>query len=674
MPGPSPTATAEPIFEFRRLNGSEVIWSDYVALFHPPESGAVCVMAYQAEVAKGEYRTRNAGAKGSEVVDAVRAHRPRFHTLCGFRETVPAWARRKGLDYREAPCKAEWNLASLGSLWIELDYYNKPRLKGLSAEDMAAMVLDRVAERDLPQPSMLVSSGKGLYGIWRHEPLAPYGKHGALAIWKATQKALNDHFVDFGRDIAAMSPTTNLRVAGSRNDGKTVRVVWPMFADMIGRHSFADLKAQILPYTAEQVKAHREAKAAAKAVRKAAKVAKQAAAIAAGEPPKPVPAFKLNRGTFQRAVQRDLEALFHDRFGGRPVPQGSRDLWLYTLTCAAAWLLDPAALRDEVRRLAPLCGLAPRRALVLMGAVLRNADRSAAGKTRTHKGRSGCDYRYRTNPRRLVDEFGVTVEDAERLDLRVLVPRSLKASRTAERAAAYRKRKGAKPRTDVQAGRLAFGQWALEQHSAGVRVDELAFQAKARFVTFGSKSWVEKAMREARAVAIGKPQRKGVPGQPRKVPVEAATAPEKNPYGSSRSISGLDKAAAPIVAGKRASYDASVTAMHLITAEARAALSRDRAALDVPEGCDPLHLGQYVLANGQWYRWDFERQTSYPVHAGAVQYDEHDILGVPLDQELYDAWQADIDRRREEVIAAIVAEREAGEAAARGAAEREVSA
>lgn len=669
-PGTSPSETPEPIFVIARKPARDVLWSDYVALFHPQESGAVCVMAYQAEVAKNDYRTLQAGAKGSEVDATVRARRPKFFTLCGFRETVPAWARRKEKSYRDAPCKAEWNLASLGCVWVELDYYNKPRLKPLSAEDMAAMVLDRIAERDLPQPSMLVSSGKGLYAIWLHEALAPYGKHGALAIWKATQKTLNGHFIDFGRDIAAMSPTTNLRVAGSRNADNTVRVIWPMFADTIRRHRFADLKDGILPYTPEQVKAHREAKAATKAVRKAARVAKQAAAVAAGEPPKPAPAFKLNRATFQRAVMRDLEALFEDRYQGRPVPVGSRDLWLYHLTCAAAWLLDPVALRDEVRRLAPLCGLAPRRALVLMGAVLRNADRAAAGKTRSHKGRPGCDYRYRTNPRRHVEEFGVTVEDAERLDLRVVVPRALKVARTAERAAAYRQRKGAKPRADVQAERLAFGQWALEQREAGVSVDELAFQAKARFVKHGSKSWVEKAMREARAVAIGKPQRKGVTGRPRKVPVEAAAPAEKNPYGSSRFISGLDKAAAPVVAGKRSSYDAGVTGMHLITAEARAALSRDKAALDVPEGCDPLHLGQYMLTNGQWYCWDFERQTSYPVHAGAVQYDEHDILGVPLDRDLYDAWQADIDRRHEEVIAAVVGEREAAEAAARASAEQ----
>lgn len=612
VPGPSDTEAAAPIFEIRRQLASELVWSAYASLLHPADAEGVSIYAYQEAVAPDEYRTRRAGAKGAEVVATVRAHKPRFVTLNSFRETVPGWARKKNLTYTTAPISAEWNLASLSAVWVELDFYKKARWKHLTPEQMVHFVLKRIEERRLPKPSLIVCSGRGLYLLWLHDRLPAYGKHGGLGVWKALQKAVNDHFIDMGRDIAAMSSTTNLRVAGSNNtfevDGQkvsaTVRVVWPMFADQIERYAFSRLKAECFTYTAAEVKAFRAAKAEERVARKAAREAKRAAAVAAGEPPKPR-SFRLTRATFQRAVMVDLERLFDDTFDGRPVGEGSRDIWLYHLTCAATWVLEPVALRAEVKRLAPLCGLAPRRAMTLMGSVLRNAARAAKGKTRTHKGRAGCDYRYRTNPRRMVEELGVTVEKAERLDLRVLVPRALKATRMAQRAEAYRRSRGAESRRDQQAERLAYGRYALERRAAGVPVDELAFEARAKYgPKKGSKSWVEKAMREARAVALGTPKAK--PGRPRKAAVEpVAIAPENNPHGSSRSMTGLDKDAPAIVACEAPAYDEDRHSVHL-TMDTRAAASPDEAALDVPEDCDPdwMRYGVMQVPDGTWREWN----------------------------------------------------------------------
>lgn len=606
VPGPSDTDAAAPIFELRRLNASELVWSAYASLLHPADAEDVSIYAYQ----EGD-RTLRTGAKGAEVVATVRVYKPRFVTLNAFRETVPGWARKKNLTYTTAPISAEWNLATLNSVWVELDFYKKPRWRHLAPELMVHFVLERCEERGLPQPSLIVCSGRGLYLLWLHDRLPAYGKHGALSVWKALQKAINDNFIDMGRDIAAMSATTNLRVAGSKNtftvDGvkvsETVRIVWPTFADQIERYSFSRLKAECFTYTADEVKAFRAAKAEERAARKAVREAKRAAAVAAGEPPK-ARSFKLTRATFQRAVMADLERLFDDIFDGRPVPEGQRDIWLYHLTTAAAWLLDPAALREEVKRLAPRCGLAPRRALTLMGSVLRNANRAAKGQTRTHKGRAGCDYRYRTNPRRMVEELGVTVEKAERLDLRVLVPRALKSTRMAQRAEAYRRSRGAESRRDQQAERLAYGQYALERRAAGASVDELAFEARAKYgPKKGSKSWVEKAMREARAVALGTPKAK--PGRPRKAPVETvAVAPEKKPYGSSRSMTGLDKDVPAVVACEAPAYDGDVHSVHLTMTDTTPAEVAETAAgvsvwRDVP---DELFLGQFKqsLVDGLW--------------------------------------------------------------------------
>lgn len=612
-PGASQALSA-PSEDGGRIPIHHLTWHRYASLLHPEDSRGVAVIAYSARVTvEGceQHRTRSAGAVGHEVEETVKRCRPRFMTMNAYRPTKP---NRWGEDYHDAPCKAQWNLAYLQALWVDLDFYTKAAFKHGTPRGMLPLVLDRIRDLGLPWPSYIMSSGKGLFAVWLHDRMKP----SYLPVWKAMQKRLNDAFVDMGRDIQAMPVTQHFRVPGSTNDGRAVEVIWPAYVDQVTRYDFDTLRDEILPYTPEQVREHRKAKARKKSER----VAKAEAREAEGGPTPRKPSIKLTRATFARAVSRDLERLFEDRFQGHPVPEGERDTWLYALTTAAAWVLTPDELRQEVKRLAPLCGLAPGRALTLMGSVLRNARRAASGATSTYK-RRAVDPRYRTNPRKFVDLFGVTVGDAIRLDLRVIVPLSVKRDRAAQRSEAYRRKNGAVSRKETQAERLALGQWCLEQRAAGWKVSELAFERNV------SVSLIEKATREAKSVAgIGKPQAKAKAGRPRK-------AIGENPFGSSRSIvaqsapKGLDAEVAPVVAGERSAYDAPVHDVHLTTTDTTPAAVLDPAGVDVSG--EALVLGRYRRdPGGYWLDWHQESEEWHVVEDGHVEALIHDWADGPL--------------------------------------------
>jgi hypothetical protein len=594
----APQALPAPFSDVARTPIDHLTWHRYAAVVHPEDSRGVAVITYSARVTIDgceTHRTRVAGAVGHEVHETVKRCRPRFMTLNGFRETKP---NRWGQDYHKAPCKAQWNLAYLQALWVDLDFYKKRAYQNGTPRSMLPLVLDRIRELGLPWPSYIMSSGKGLFAVWLHDRMTP----SYLPVWKAMQKRFNDGFVDMGRDIQAMPATQHFRVPGGTNDGRSVEMLWPAYADQVQRYDFDTLRAEILPYTPKQVRAHRKAKALKKAERAEKAEARQADGAVQAKP-----ARKLNRRTFATVVSRDLEKLFEDRFQGHPVPHGERDTWLYHLTTAAAWLLPPDALRQEVKRLAPLCGFAPGRALTLMGSVIRNARRAASGATSRYK-RRAVDPRYRTNPRKMVEIFGVSVEEAIRLDLRVIVPLSVKRDRAALRAEAYRRKNGAKSRKVAQAERLALGQWCLEQRAAGRKVTELAFEKKV------STSQIEKATREAKQVAgIGKPLAKPKPGRPRKAKPIA-----ENPYDPSRSmvaetvLRGLDADVSTVVAGGRAAYDDAVHDVHLTDMDTTPAAVSDPAGVAVHDEWDEdeaeaaeffLGIHKRRASDGLWVKW-----------------------------------------------------------------------
>lgn len=111
------------------------------------------------------------------------------------------------------------SLRVLTSCAIDLDYYHRPALAGLTPDAVMARIFARHAW--LPQPSALFSSGRGAYLQWAFvQPLlAPQ-----LADWQAVMDALVELLEPFGADPNAKDASRVLRIVGTVNSksGRTV--------------------------------------------------------------------------------------------------------------------------------------------------------------------------------------------------------------------------------------------------------------------------------------------------------------------------------------------------------------------------------------------------------------------------------------------------------------------
>jgi len=138
--------------------------------------------------------------------------------------------------------RATRNVAALTSCYVDLDTYNVPELAGLAPE--AVLDLAIAAHPWMPPPTLLASSGRGVYFVWvltRH--LGP----NMLPRWQAVEAGLVDALTDLGADAAVKDAARVLRVAGSSHVNAGARVEYRQVADPV---AFSDLEARVLEHCA----------------------------------------------------------------------------------------------------------------------------------------------------------------------------------------------------------------------------------------------------------------------------------------------------------------------------------------------------------------------------------------------------------------------------------------
>jgi len=100
-------------------------------------------------------------------------------------------------------------LKELTTIYVDIDYYNT----NFSKETVLHNLAQLVEEKKLPQPSITIDSGRGLYVIWKIEQVPSQ----ALPLWQTVE----DHFVDLlsklGADPQAKDACRVLRVPGTIN-------------------------------------------------------------------------------------------------------------------------------------------------------------------------------------------------------------------------------------------------------------------------------------------------------------------------------------------------------------------------------------------------------------------------------------------------------------------------
>ena len=149
------------------------------------------------------------------------------------------------------------HLVSIGSMWVDLDFYRTKQYQRYSAESMVWHVLYRCEDSDVPHPSFIIWTGRGLCVVWLHDELP----RAALPRWQLVERALIRCFAGMGADASASDPARVFRLTGTSNSKARargpVRAVYPAGGD-VRVLDFEELAEALLPYTRDQVAAFRQ--------------------------------------------------------------------------------------------------------------------------------------------------------------------------------------------------------------------------------------------------------------------------------------------------------------------------------------------------------------------------------------------------------------------------------
>lgn len=167
------------------------------------------------------------------------------------------------------------NLLRIGLLFSDLDTHKDEALSRLGFEELLGEVSAFCDGCGVPQPSLMIFSGRGLQLKWLFKEALP--AH-ALPRWSRCQRVICERLAPLKADPKACDASRVLRVVGTVNSrsGCEVRVVRGDVGDPL-RYEFDALCEALLPYSREEVRVFKAANAAQWAAKRAA--------IQAAQPP-----------------------------------------------------------------------------------------------------------------------------------------------------------------------------------------------------------------------------------------------------------------------------------------------------------------------------------------------------------------------------------------------------
>ncbi len=281
-------------------------------------------------------------------------------------------------------------LLSLSELYADLDYYRVPELADAEPGKVLDLALKTLRAAGKPEPSLAISSGRGLYLLWLHDPLP----RSALPRWTACQREICQALKPLGADPMAVDSARVLRVVGTLHSksGAMVEAMTPAG----GVWEFNKLADQVLPLTRAELHDLRVQRAL------------RASRSPSGSPQPPPEGF--TAATLWEARLSDLQRLKEMRWFGDPVSD-FRDRWLFVAGVGMSWLAIPPVLQRELHALArEVGGWTEGKTRSKLHAVFRTSREAAAGRRVEFAG-VDWDPRYRLRNQTIIEWLEITPEE-----------------------------------------------------------------------------------------------------------------------------------------------------------------------------------------------------------------------------------------------------------------------
>jgi len=291
------------------------------------------------------------------------------------------------------------NIKSLRAGYVDID----------GSEDLPA-AQEALRDARLPQPTLVIFSGRGMHLYWLHEPVPG----AVLPVWQRCQDALLKALLPIGGDPAAKDCTRVLRLAGTINS-KSSTAVRGLIIDP-EPYSFRHLCNEVLGYREPRERPIVRDLATARAERG-------------------LPAPKGSIYARWHLVYQDLLKIADWHLLGG-IPEGARNDWLFLSAVSLSWFANPATLKSELERQAKAWtpGLTIAEVRSAIKSPLERAARAAEGNRFEWQGEP-CDPRYKFRRETLLEWMQPIIPPDLAPQLRAIVSSEVKAKHEREREA-----------------------------------------------------------------------------------------------------------------------------------------------------------------------------------------------------------------------------------------------
>jgi hypothetical protein len=321
-------------------------------------------------------------------------------------------------------------IAELSAMYTDLDYYKRPELAEMRAAGVRDLALESLIRERIPHPSLIMSTGRGLAMVWRHEPVPGY----ARAKWGRCQERIFEALKGLGADPMAKSPSQVLRLAGTYNS-KSGALVESIFKNLDDVWDFGELADEILPLTSDELEAQRAQRRAQRATSDARRRPERRSADSRG----------FTSATLAEARMHDLRYLLEIR-GWDNLPPGKRDSWMFVAGVMLSYLVEARALEREIIALGrDYAGWSEGETKSRMHTVIDKAQTAATGEKVQWKGQQR-HARYWLKNQSIIDRLEITPEE-ERY-LKTIISEDTRRERDRERKERARRSQDAQPRDE----------------------------------------------------------------------------------------------------------------------------------------------------------------------------------------------------------------------------------